>query len=135
MLGVGCRSVTNEFAEGVETFMEIWEQVATFSHCCHWFYTNVQTFTPTAGLSTACNELSFSSSPSLQRTGSVAALDALLIYAVKHRVFHETNRAGTAEPIHSHPGDDLTLVVEGQMSIQFFVRVRSKRVLTPTCAG
>ena len=30
--------------------------------------------------------------------------------------------AGTAEPPHSHPGDDMTVVVEGQMAIQFFVR-------------
>lgn len=28
--------------------------------------------------------------------------------------------AGSAEPIHSHPGDDMTIVVEGKMSIQFF---------------
>jgi quercetin dioxygenase-like cupin family protein len=30
--------------------------------------------------------------------------------------------AGTAEPPHSHPGDDMTVVVEGRMAIQFFVR-------------
>jgi quercetin dioxygenase-like cupin family protein len=30
--------------------------------------------------------------------------------------------AGTAEPPHSHPGDDMTVVVEGRMSIQFFTR-------------
>ncbi|MEO7096435.1 MAG: cupin domain-containing protein [Polyangiales bacterium] len=28
--------------------------------------------------------------------------------------------AGSAEPPHSHPGDDMTVVVEGKMSIQFF---------------
>lgn len=30
--------------------------------------------------------------------------------------------AGTEEPIHSHPGDDMTVVVEGKMIIQFFTR-------------
>jgi len=30
--------------------------------------------------------------------------------------------AGTEEPPHSHPGDDMTVVVEGKMSIQFFTR-------------
>lgn len=30
--------------------------------------------------------------------------------------------AGTEEPPHSHPGDDMTVVVEGKMSIQFYVR-------------
>ncbi len=29
-------------------------------------------------------------------------------------------QAGTEEPPHSHPGDDMTVVVEGKMSIQFF---------------
>lgn len=29
---------------------------------------------------------------------------------------------GTSEPPHSHPGDDMTVVVEGKMSIQFFTR-------------
>jgi len=28
--------------------------------------------------------------------------------------------AGSAEPPHSHPGDDMTVVVEGKMAIQFF---------------
>ncbi len=28
--------------------------------------------------------------------------------------------AGSAEPVHSHPGDDMTIVVEGKMAIQFF---------------
>ena len=30
--------------------------------------------------------------------------------------------AGRAEPIHSHPGDDMTVVVEGKMAIQFYTR-------------
>lgn len=30
--------------------------------------------------------------------------------------------AGSAEPPHSHPGDDMTVVVEGRMEVQFFVR-------------
>ena len=30
--------------------------------------------------------------------------------------------AGTAEPPHSHPGDDMTVVVEGKMAVQFFTR-------------
>jgi quercetin dioxygenase-like cupin family protein len=29
---------------------------------------------------------------------------------------------GTAEPPHSHPGDDMTVVVEGRMSTQFYRR-------------
>ncbi len=29
---------------------------------------------------------------------------------------------GTEEPPHSHPGDDMTVVVEGRMVVQFFVR-------------
>ena len=37
-------------------------------------------------------------------------------------VFLEHWEAGTAEPPHSHPGDDMTVVVEGRMSIQFFRR-------------
>ncbi len=28
--------------------------------------------------------------------------------------------AGSAEPPHSHPGDDMTVVVEGKMAIQFY---------------
>ena len=28
--------------------------------------------------------------------------------------------AGSAEPPHSHPGDDMTVVIEGMMVIQFF---------------
>lgn len=30
--------------------------------------------------------------------------------------------AGASEPPHSHPGNDMTVVVEGQMRIQFFSR-------------
>ncbi|MDP2316887.1 MAG: cupin domain-containing protein [Pseudomonadota bacterium] len=30
--------------------------------------------------------------------------------------------AGTEEPPHSHPGDDMTVVIEGRMSIQFYLR-------------
>lgn len=30
--------------------------------------------------------------------------------------------AGSSEPPHSHPGDDMTIVVEGRMTIQFFKR-------------
>ncbi len=35
-------------------------------------------------------------------------------------VMLERWEAGSAEPIHSHPGDDMTVVVEGKMAIQFF---------------
>ena len=35
---------------------------------------------------------------------------------------------GTSEPPHSHPGDDMTVVVEGQMVVQFFVREGDKLV-------
>lgn len=37
-------------------------------------------------------------------------------------VMLEQWEAGSAEPPHSHPGDDMTVVVEGQMSIQFFTK-------------
>lgn len=30
--------------------------------------------------------------------------------------------AGSEEPPHSHPGDDMTVVVEGKMAIQFYLR-------------
>jgi quercetin dioxygenase-like cupin family protein len=30
--------------------------------------------------------------------------------------------AGSSEPPHSHPGDDMTVVIEGRMSVQFFTR-------------
>lgn len=37
-------------------------------------------------------------------------------------VMLERWEAGSEEPPHSHPGDDLTVVVEGKMSIQFYTR-------------
>lgn len=37
-------------------------------------------------------------------------------------VMLEQWQAGTEEPPHSHPGDDMTIVVEGKMSIQFYTR-------------
>lgn len=37
-------------------------------------------------------------------------------------VMLERWRAGSAEPPHSHPGDDMTVVVEGSMAIQFFTK-------------
>ncbi len=30
--------------------------------------------------------------------------------------------AGSAEPPHSHPGDDMTVVIEGKMAVQFFIQ-------------
>ena len=37
-------------------------------------------------------------------------------------VMLERWEAGSAEPPHAHPGADMTVVVEGRMRIQFFVR-------------
>lgn len=37
-------------------------------------------------------------------------------------------QAGSAEPPHSHPGDDMTVVVEGKMIVQFFIREGDKLV-------
>ncbi len=37
-------------------------------------------------------------------------------------VMLERWEAGTAEPPHSHPGDDMTVVVEGSMRVQFYTR-------------
>lgn len=37
-------------------------------------------------------------------------------------VMLERWEAGSAEPIHSHPGDDMTVVVEGKMAIQFYTK-------------
>jgi len=37
-------------------------------------------------------------------------------------VMLERWEAGSEEPPHLHPGDDMTVVVEGQMSIQFYAR-------------
>lgn len=35
-------------------------------------------------------------------------------------VMLEQWRAGTSEPPHSHPGDDMTVVIEGKMAVQFY---------------
>ena len=35
-------------------------------------------------------------------------------------VMLERWEAGTVEPPHSHPGDDMTVVVEGRMAVQFY---------------
>jgi quercetin dioxygenase-like cupin family protein len=37
-------------------------------------------------------------------------------------VMLEQWEAGSAEPPHSHPGDDMTVVIEGKMAIQFFTQ-------------
>ncbi len=37
-------------------------------------------------------------------------------------VMLEKWEAGSSEPPHSHPGDDMTVVIEGCMSIQFFTK-------------
>jgi quercetin dioxygenase-like cupin family protein len=37
-------------------------------------------------------------------------------------VMLERWEAGSEEPPHSHPGDDMTIVVEGKMAIQFFTK-------------
>lgn len=37
-------------------------------------------------------------------------------------VMLERWQAGTAEPPHSHPGDDMTVVIEGRMSVQFYTK-------------
>ena len=37
-------------------------------------------------------------------------------------VMLEKWKAGSEEPPHSHPGDDMTVVVEGKMRIQFYTR-------------
>ena len=37
-------------------------------------------------------------------------------------VMLERWEAGSEEPPHSHPGDDMTIVVEGKMSIQFYTQ-------------
>jgi len=44
-------------------------------------------------------------------------------------VMLEQWEAGSEEPPHSHPGDDMTVVVEGKMAIQFFVKGGSGLVL------
>ena len=37
-------------------------------------------------------------------------------------VMLERWEAGSAEPPHSHPGDDMTVVIEGRMAVQFYTR-------------
>ena len=37
-------------------------------------------------------------------------------------VMLEKWEAGSSEPPHSHPGDDMTVVIEGKMEIQFFTK-------------
>lgn len=37
-------------------------------------------------------------------------------------VMLERWESGSEEPPHSHPGDDMTVVVEGKMSIQFYIK-------------
>ncbi len=44
-------------------------------------------------------------------------------------VMLERWQAGSEEPPHSHPGDDMTVVVEGGMSVQFYRR--EARALVP----
>ncbi len=43
-------------------------------------------------------------------------------------VMLEQWEAGSAEPPHSHPGDDMTVVVEGKMAIQFFLEIDGRLV-------
>lgn len=43
-------------------------------------------------------------------------------------VMLERWQAGSAEPPHSHPGDDMTVVVEGRMAIQFYSRAADSLV-------
>ena len=43
-------------------------------------------------------------------------------------VMLERWESGSEEPPHSHPGDDMTVVVEGKMSIQFYTRENGKLV-------
>ena len=44
-------------------------------------------------------------------------------------VMLERWQAGTEEPPHSHPGDDMTVVVEGKVSVQFYRREERSLVL------
>jgi len=37
-------------------------------------------------------------------------------------VMLEQWQAGSSEPPHSHPGDDMTVLIEGRMSIQFYTK-------------
>jgi mannose-6-phosphate isomerase-like protein (cupin superfamily) len=42
--------------------------------------------------------------------------------------FLEKWDAGTSEPPHSHPGDDSTTVLEGEMIIQFYIKQNDKLI-------
>jgi len=44
-------------------------------------------------------------------------------------VMLERWEAGSEEPPHSHPGDDMTVVVEGKMSIQFYTQTGDQLVV------
>jgi quercetin dioxygenase-like cupin family protein len=37
-------------------------------------------------------------------------------------VMLERWKSGSEEPPHSHPGDDMTVVIEGRMAVQFYIR-------------
>ena len=43
-------------------------------------------------------------------------------------VMLEQWEAGSAEPPHSHPGDDMTVVIEGKMAVQFYTKAGSSLV-------
>ena len=43
-------------------------------------------------------------------------------------VMLEQWQAGSMEPPHAHPGDDMTIVVEGKMSVQFFKKEKDKLI-------
>ena len=43
-------------------------------------------------------------------------------------VMLERWEAGSGEPPHSHPGDDMTVVVEGKMTIQFYTKVNDSLI-------
>ena len=45
-------------------------------------------------------------------------------------VMLEKWEAGSSEPPHSHPGDDMTIVVEGKMMIQFYEKQRDSLIPT-----
>ncbi len=44
-------------------------------------------------------------------------------------VMLEQWEAGSAEPPHSHPGDDMTVVIEGKMAVQFFTKTDAGLVI------
>ncbi|MCW8900928.1 MAG: cupin domain-containing protein [Gammaproteobacteria bacterium] len=43
-------------------------------------------------------------------------------------VMLERWQAGSAEPPHSHPGDDMTVLVEGKMSVQFYTKSNNELI-------